>query len=232
MPRSSSITYDGLPISSGGAHKLRTRGFVETAQSLSDFVSSVCVDSKPSNLTLELVNGGDVEEKKFSRLYNDACSQYGLKKFTRGLGDYVGHQWGLDVNTLHEIAARLEELRPIALAGYAGWQVVLHATWELKFRDKDAQSPIPYQTRLDYNEFEVRWQVFLGESGMYARISEKSTAAIFLSLPFEDVSSDCVELAKRVREAFPGRLSSKHWKRWSLTKRGTGYVGRKIAAPF
>lgn len=232
MARIASITYDGLPISSGGAHSLRTRGFVETARSLSGFVTSVCVNPTPTDLTLELVNGGEVDEEEFSRLRNEACRLYGLKKFTRGIGDYAGHQWGLDVNSLHETAARLEQLRPISLAGYAGWQIVLHATWELRFREDETQVPIPYQSRIHYNEFEFGWQMFLGESGMYSRISEKSTAAIYFSLPFEEVSADCLALVSRIQDAFPVPLSRKHWKRWSLTKSGNSYVGRKIEAPF
>lgn len=228
MPRLAAITYDGLPISSGGAHKLRSRGFVETAGLLTNFVSAVCVNATPTNLTLELVNGGEINESEFSLLYREFCRQYGPCKFTRGLGEYAGHQWSLDSNTLNETASQLELLRPIYLAGYAGWQIVLHATWNLTFCDDDTKLPLPYQTRSDYHEFEIGWQVFLGESGLYARISERSTAAIFLSLPFEEVSAECRGLVGRIVNAFPVRLSAKHWKRYSLSKKGTSYVGRKL----
>lgn len=232
MSRSAAITYEGLPISSGGAHTLRTRGFVETARSLSDFVSSVSIISTPTDLTLELLSGGEINETEFARQYEDAYGKYGLKKFTRAMGDYIGHQWALDVNTLHEVAAQLEKLRPIFHAGYAGWQVVLHATWKLEFREEDSHLALPYQSRTYYNDFEITWNVFLGESGVYARISEKSTAALFLSLPFEEVTEDCHRLAVRIQKAFPVRLSAKHWKRWSLTKAGKNYVGRKIKSPI
>lgn len=232
MPRLAAITYDGLPISSGGAHALRTRGFVETAKSLSNFVSRVSVDPTPVDVALELLSGGDLNDEEFSRLYNDARSRYGTEKFTRGLGKYVGHQWGLDVNDFRDTANRLEAIRPISLTEYTGYQVVLHATWKLNFLRNDSEVPLPFQSRVDYDEFEVAWQIFLGESGMYARISEKSTAGIFLSLPFEEVSSECRELVGRIQNAFPVRLSAKHWKRWTLSKAGKSYVGRKIEAPF
>lgn len=230
MIRRGSITYDGLPLASGGAHSLRQKGFVGTFDVLQGFVDSISLEREPSSVSLELIDMGSGNYTHFMSLSSEFDDKY-HRTDGRQIGDYHGSQWKVAPALLKPLIDDLERLRPIPNAGYAGRSLVVYVYWNLIFADCEGL-PLPFQSRNDYLGFDVDYQRYLGESFVYSRISETSTAHVFLSLPFEDVSSDCVELANRVREAFPARLSSKHWKRWSLTKKRTGYVGRKILAPF
>ena len=140
----------------------------------------------------------------------------------------MGHQWNVDSHSLTRVLERFERARPIPGAGYAGHSVVIHANWNLLLFDSRNRRQLPYQTREDYLGFETNDRCFLGRSTVYARISEFTTAHLFLSLPFEEFTEDATRLINEIQDSFPARLSSKHWKLWRLTKSQGGYVGRKI----
>jgi hypothetical protein len=53
LTRRAAIIYDGLPISSGGAHKLRTRGFTDALLVLQSFVTAVSVDPRPKDCVVD-----------------------------------------------------------------------------------------------------------------------------------------------------------------------------------
>jgi len=228
--RHGAITYDGLPISSGGAHSLRQKGFVAGFNALQNFVDSISLERNPSSVALELFNSGTRGYSHFMALRWEFSKRFRGKQ-GRSIGEHFGHQWDVPPSELGLLIHNLERLRPIPLVGYAGRSLVVHVYWKLIFSDQTGDQ-LPFQTRDNYVDFEVGFQQYLGESILYARISENSSANLFLSLPFEVVQPECVELANRVQEAFPTRLSAKHWKRWTLTKKGTSYLGRKIPAPF
>src|SRR5262249_17740205 len=146
----------------------------------------------------------------------------------RAIGDHKGHQWDIHSTSLTQIVERFEHASPIPQAGYAGPSVVIHANWNLLLFDSRTGQQLSYQSRDDYLGFEANFQCYLGRSFMYARISEVTSAHIFLSLPFEEVTADARRLASEIQSRFPARLSSKHWKIWRLTKGQDRYVGRKI----
>jgi hypothetical protein len=111
--------------------------------------------------------------------------------------------------------------------GYAGPAAVLHAHWNLVFHDASGKA-FPYQSREDYLAFAVGADQYLGRSFLYGRISAATSARLFLSLPFEEVTAEATRLAGTIQADFPARLSGKHWKLWRLSRAGTSYVGRKI----
>lgn len=226
MPRLAVITYEGLPLASGGAHKLRTRGSVAAFNALQSFASAVSLDATPTDLLVEVVTGDGVAKEFTDSLSSEFDSNF-MRRPSRAIGAYTGHQWEINASCLNRIVDQFERLRPIPQAGYAGNAAVIHATWNLVLTDKERR-PLPYQGKDDYLGYEIGYEFSLGQSLVYARISETTTAHLFLSLPFEDVTDDARQLAAEIESHFPCRLSSKHWKMWKLTKNGRSYVGRKI----
>jgi hypothetical protein len=227
MTRLAAITYDGLPTSSGGAHKLRTRGFLVGLTSLQSFAAATSLDVIPSNLLIEVVEGDGVPTDFSAPLLSELDDRY-TKIRVRGIGAYAGHQWGIDPLSLNQLVERFERAGPIPQAGYAGPAVVIHATWNLLFFDPRTRQKIPYQGKEDYLGFDIDFQRYLGCSFVYSRISEVTSAHLFLSLPFEEVTADAKRLAGEIQANFPARLSSRHWKIWRLTKAKNSYVGRRI----
>lgn len=226
MSRIAAITYEGLPLANGGAHKLRTRGFVAAFNALQSFVSAVSIDAIPKELLVEVVEGDGVPKQFSDSLASEFDSNF-MRRPSRRIGAYTGHQWEINATCVNRIVDQFERLRPIPQAGYAGEAALLHATWNLVLADNQRQ-PLPHQDKDDYLGHEVGYKIYLGQSLVYARISETTTATLFLTLPFEDVNDSAKRLAAEIESRFPCRLSSKHWKIWRLTKNGRSYVGRKI----
>jgi hypothetical protein len=140
----------------------------------------------------------------------------------------VAHRWIVDPASLRSIVATLEKHRPMPKTRYAGHAASMYVTWNLVFSDA-SRRPVPYQGKEHYLGFKYDAERFLGQSFVYARISEATTAHLFLSLPYEDVNSDARRLAGQIQAHFPAPLSSSHWKLWRLSKSGQRYVARKIS---
>ena len=227
VTRSAAITYDGLPISSGGAHTLRTRGFVAGFNALQSFATAVSLVLSPPRLAVEVLEGKGVPVEFTSSLFSDLDVRF-TKRTDRRVGEYVAHQWAVEPTSLEGIVDTLEKLRPIPKTEYAGHAALVHATWNIVLFDS-SRRPLPYQGKEHYLGFDCDSQRFLGQSFVYARISEATTAHLFLSLPYEDVNSDVRRLAAQIQTHFPARLSSSHWKIWRLAKNGQRYVGRKAS---
>jgi hypothetical protein len=54
-------------VASGGAHKLRTRGFVAAFNALQSFASAVSLDAIPKELLVEVVKGDGVRRNLTTR---------------------------------------------------------------------------------------------------------------------------------------------------------------------
>jgi hypothetical protein len=227
VTRFAAITYDGLPISSGGAHKLRTRGFTEALIVLQSFVTAVSVDPRPKECFVEVLAGDDVPAS-FTSGVMAHCDAHFIKRTRRRVGEYSSSQWAVEPGSLPEMIDTLEQRRPIPKAGYAGYAAAIHVTWNIVLAD-GLRQPIPNQGKEHYLGFECGFQRYLGESRVYARISEATTANLFLALPYENVTSEARRVAEKIQTHFPARLSSNHWKIWQLTKKGDGYIGRRVS---
>ena len=204
MTRLAAITYDGLPISSGGAHRLRTRGFVAGLDALQSFATTVSLDPLPTKLAVEVLDGKGVPGAFTSSLLSDLDARF-TNRTDRRVGEYTGHLWTVDPPSLKGIVDTFERLRPIPKTEYAGHAALVHATWNILLLDS-SRRPLPYQGKEHYLGFDCDSQRFLGQSFVYARISETTTAHLFLSLPYEDVNSDVQRLADQIQTHFPARL--------------------------
>ena len=229
MTQLAAITYDGLPISSGGTHKLKTRGFLAGLTALQSFVEAISLDVIPSNLLIEIVVGDGIPKDFSAPLLSEFDARY-TKIRVRKIGTYTGHQWCIDPISLNQLVERFEHVGAIPQAGHAGPSAVIHATWNLLLFDSQTRQRLPYQSKEDYLGFDVASQHYLGHSFVYSRISEATSAHLFLSLPFDEVTAEAKRLVGEIQANFPARLSAKHWKIWRLKKAKNGYVGRKIAA--
>ena len=148
----------------------------------------------------------------------------------RTIGAYLGHQWDVPPGALAEIAEWLELAGPFPEAGYPGPTVVVQATWRLTLLDPATHEPLPHQSSADYLGFAIDADRQLGSSLLHGRIAGRTTAHLFLSLPFDAPSAEARGVAAQIRAAFPARLSASHWKQWRLTAAGNRYVGRKTEA--
>jgi hypothetical protein len=223
--RESVITYDGLPIASGGAHRLRTQDIETAANSLQSFVNAVSADSMPSAVQFELVSGPGTDERRFAELVAEHDARYGKRRI-QALGKHRASRWNVPTSALKELVARSafisSDQRDIAIQ-----PVAILASWTINLIDPRSGRLLPHQDPQDYGGFAVGDGRLLGRSTVFARLASRTTANLWLSLPFQEPTEEARIVASHIQVHFPCSLSQKHWKRWDLTKSRT-YRARKI----
>lgn len=96
-----------------------------------------------------------------------------------------------------------------------------------KLKEPDGKI-LPKQGSDQYLRFEGAPDRTLGENYSDAELGKKNFLYAFLSLPFDQQNAEFYEYADFLRANSPCPMSKSTWKTWSLTKSGSGYVGRKL----
>jgi hypothetical protein len=232
MLRSSIIAYDGLPISSGGGHTLRTRSAVLALGQLRHFLASCTDASHPEDTFLEMVSGENVPEDFSAPLIMKLTNELGAPERLRHLGaDNIAQSWPLSDREVDTYVAMIEEAKPLPVHPYKLQLFTVAALFRFHLVDSESCVVLPHQGPANYGNFSPQPGRVLGESTLYARISERSTFSLLLNFPFEEVSESFLQSAAFVERHLPFRLSSHHWKQWRLARNGKSYVGRKISFP-
>ncbi|HXH51233.1 MAG TPA: hypothetical protein VNM47_17980 [Terriglobia bacterium] len=229
LRRPSIITYDGLPLSSGGAHALRTRSPLAALAQVRNFISS-CTDCvQPQKASVEVVTGANVpaefSDPLMERLTADLRAPGNRRSYGRG---NTAHFWPVAAPQIDALVELIEQVSPLPAMPYRLQPITVAAVFKFHLLDAHSRAVLPWQGGAFYGNCSAVPGQLLGESQLYARISGRSTVSLFLSFPFEDVSEDLLTTAGFVRTHLPFPLSPNHWKRWRLTKNGKGYAGRRL----
>jgi hypothetical protein len=220
------ITYDGLPLSSGGAHHLRTRDIRSAARALKWFVRNVSTDFVPSGLQVEVRRDAAAMDGRSNGLIERYDARYGRASVYL-MGRRRAHRWDVEPSSLEGLVTDIagicrcpkDPLPPVTIL----------ASWALVLVDPTTGSSLPHQDVHDYGDFDTADGRLLGRSSLFARISNRTTANLWLSLPFDQPNEVAEKIARHIQSHFPCRFSSKHWKCWRLNRKGT-YTGRRIGS--
>lgn len=228
--RQSIITYDGLPISNGGAHTLRTKSPLVALEQVRSFNASCTNAVLPKNVLIEVVTGEGIPEEFSSPLIKQFTAELGVPK-QRGLGASIGHQWPLTAQQVDSYVDLIEKTKPLPIHLYKLQSIAVIALFEFHLTAPQSRIILPNQGAAHYGRYSPGHAQLLGESHLFARISERSTVSLFLNFPFEEASESFRQSVAFVQEHLPFSLSSSHWKQWRLSKSGASYVGRKFNVP-
>jgi len=221
------ITYDGLPISSGGAHTLRMGGPQAAHAAVTQFATTCSDYQQPTQLFVELLKGRGVPPNVSEMFERKFLRDFGTPRRKRALGQAIGIQWDVPEERAGEVLTLLEGPQPLPVDRLC--PITLNLTAHFRFTDPQTGSVLPCQERTDYLNFEVGPRLYLGPSTLYARLSSASTVSVFFSLPYEDVGPALRAHVRFLQDHLPFTLSANHWKRWQINKAGTRYVGRKVS---
>src|SRR5512146_1603427 len=229
LRRPSIITYDGLPLSSGGAHTLRTRSPLAALAQVRNFLSS-CTDCvQPQKAWVEVVTGASVPVEfsapLVARLRAELRAPGNRKSYG---GGSTANIWLVAAPKVEAFVELIEQALPLPAMPNRLQPVTVAAIFKFHLLHPQSRAVLPWQDAAFYGNFSAVPGHLLGESQLYARISGRSTVSLFLSFPFGDVSGDLLATAGFVRAHLPFPLSPKHWKRWRLTKNAKGYIGRRL----
>lgn len=226
MARRGVITYDGLPISSGGAHKLRSGGFVAPWAQIEHFLRACTDFERPEEIVIELIEGGGASSALVAPLKERFSERFSALR-SRRIGTAMGHQWLAGPAGLAVLLQELETIHP--LPDIAAASLTVNVTAAFRFVDPHARAVLLFQSPSDYLMQTVGDRAFLGSSRAFARLAAHPTVSVFFSLPFPEMSAEFRAYVEFLRDHAPFRLSDRHWKIWTLNRRGTRYAGRRLS---
>jgi hypothetical protein len=236
MTRTGLVSYDGLPVASGGGHGLGRLTPQHAWDATRSFLGGCTTAALPSKLTLAINSVEDAEPGLSDRLRESAVATLGLHPSPhdrRGYGAVTGSTllWRLSPEQIVAAVAWRESLGPLR-ADWLGGPALLSMDFAFRFRTATGDGELPFQGAPFYREQPYDgYGVLLGESGCRLNLGARSTLSVLFFLPFEDVGSELWEYVAFLEAKLPFKISPKHWKHWRLTKKGTSYVGRRVKRP-
>ncbi|WP_121808643.1 hypothetical protein [Mucilaginibacter kameinonensis] len=207
------ISYSGLPISSGGAHKVNGRSALDIYDSLSHFTSNLTNADKPSRLTLEFESTDDNNARIIWKL----ILAFGLPKLS--LSNYIGTRrliwyWTLRTGSINK-AIKLQQQNQ---------NITFSVLWCFYFTDLQSKQAIPGQETIPI--IDPR----LYNSQIYWRVGKTSTISLWFTLPFKELDTPAINYIKLLQANLPVKLSSHHWRLWRNSK--TGPSPKKLNCDF
>jgi hypothetical protein len=206
--------YDGLPVSSGGAHGLgRTTGR-NAFENWHAFLAA-CASLHTVSYYFDLPHTPEltVEPEIDARIRREFPA--------------VGRRFMVPVERIDEALDLLDDLEPQPTNPWGMAPVWLRGTADFSVRNPDGRL-WPGQDPALFGSFETPTGVRLGASRTNLIVQAKRSMGLLLSVP-EASDADLERLVPWLQEHLPFRLSPKHWSRWTLAKNRRTYRGRRIA---
>ena len=234
MLAKSVVTYDGLPVGSGGAHHLRTRDPRVALAQIESFLDKCTVGSSELRFTVNLLSGEEegIPKEWTQSLLCRFSNTYGAS-MEKTLGRSLEYSWSIPESDVASQVDFIGSLGSLPTHQYGMQSLCVTAHRVIKLTDGEGGTPWPGQDPSSYSHFQVSgYGEVLGRSVVYARISERSSINLFLNFPFEPGDPELQRAVRGVQDNLPFSLSKSHWKHWKLTKAGDKYLGRKMVSPL
>jgi hypothetical protein len=210
----SAYTYIGLPISSGGAHKLGSMKREVAAERIRVFLAECTVPTAPSNDYISRVHVPDLRvphalkremKRRFGSTREAQATCQEALDFFNAVDPQPTNEWGM---------------APIWFFSETRFRIIDPATG----------SVLPAQSPEFYNGLEYEWRVPLGTSQTRLQFDNRARLGIELCIPNTD--DDVLDrVVPWLQDHLPMKLSPKQWRAWYPTKTGS-FVARKLAAPI
>jgi hypothetical protein len=211
----SAVTYDGLPISSGGAHSLGRMGLRTAYTRTAAFVDACTVVVAPRRQSFQFQQVPEL--RRYPEL---------KEHFRRRFGGGADHAVRIDDDQVDDALAFLEEVSPQPQNQWGMAPLWFTTRWDVQILDPDTREPLPGQDPSRYGGAEHAWTVPLGESTVTLMLSNTASLGVQLCLP--DLDDERLRtVAQALQASAPFRFSPKQWRRWTRTASGT-FRPRKI----
>ena len=211
------ISYEGLPINSGGAHSVSRKSpqinYTKTLDFLNLFAYKI--NSKSINLTLN-----ELDKKLYTslKLVFKFILKFGIPKIRY---DGLLKTWTWNLNEKH-INKGFEALNlNNKLSKNPVGPITLSFNWNFNFKDPKTNKVLPNQELIPQLDFRIK------NSRIYLRLSKESTISVWFAFPFEKMEEYELEFVKELKSNLPFRTSDKHWRIWRKAETGN-WVPKKI----
>lgn len=211
----SAVVYDGLPLSAGGAHGL---GRVTARGALRSWVGFLNARTESS----PVVGWFDFPDTPGLALSPDLRRQ--IEVAFPSQGQRCAVPWA----RADEAIDLFESVEPLLVNEWGMAPVWLWFTADIRLLQPETGEPWPGQDRALFDNFVTPGGVELGASSTRLILQAKKSIGLSLSIPHA-TDSDLDTYMPWLQASLPLRLSSKHWSRWTATKRDDSYRGHRVA---
>lgn len=204
------ISYDGLPLKSGGAHSISNADNHGIYLAVCDFLKFMTTDPPSFN---RIILDNSIKQKGATVSFWYMVMNFGLPDWSSTGSITGGFVWIFDVSE-QQIAKAIGLSKQFV-------NVTLTMIWRFQFINIKTKTTIKGQNDIPIlDERQPNSQVYL-------RLSQKTTMSLWFTLPFDGLDSEAIAYIKLLKNKLPVKLSNNHWKVWTLSKNGN-WIGRKL----
>ncbi len=225
------VTYDGLPAAAGGAHALRIRQPERALAAWDRFLAACLLPETPPEWGMRLLRAGqDADAVSAARAAEETVSATlgGPSARQRALVE-----WRLPAERLGDALQLLAAASPAAgsAAPASRGQLAITVRASGGLIDPGTGARYPDLSAEHCGGFAVDgYGRKLGVSGLRGTFAAGSSKlSMWLVFPADERLRGA---ARHVQEHAPVPLSAKHWRRWTLTRTGSGYRSAKLVSPL
>jgi hypothetical protein len=195
------ISYQGLPIKSGGAHTISGKKQEIVFDQLSAFIH------KYTNASLPVHREVVIDRPTFAEVIKNAYL-LGLPNFD--FSNYLANgqkrvSWSVSSAKVRDILNLYRDSE----------RHTLGVTWKFHFIDPDSKIVLPGQDEIPSIDSRLH------NSHIYLRLSKnKATISAWFTFPFGNVTKETSEYIEGLERSLPFKFSDKTWRKWTLSKNG------------
>ena len=136
--------------------------------------------------------------------------------------------WLLDADQLSKVLGLIDRDPGVYLDEYGRQLVRVVIKADLPELLSDDGRTLPNQGSANYLNYEGDPDRLLGDNHVEAELGKNNFLYAYLSLPFSQPDVEFLRYVEFLKKSFPCAMSTATWKRWTLSKNGRSYVGRKL----
>jgi len=215
------ISYDGLPIKSGGAHSLGNKSIDKIYSEATAFIHTFTNSDNPKAINITFYTSQNRSYKTLPILW-DLTKCLGIPSYNSwDLGTVKQRlfTWKLKISEIQKGFQILEKYMDLPDNPYG--PVVLSMFWKFHFIDKGTKKVLPDQDKIPEIDFRQE------NSQLYLRLGQRSTVSVWFAFPFSSYDRYASDYINSLAEYLPFKLSKNHWRIWKLSKNGN-WIPNKI----
>ncbi|AZB31627.1 hypothetical protein [Chryseobacterium balustinum] len=210
------ISYEGLPIKSGGAHTLTNKNQKENYNKTLEFLNDF-TQIKAEEIELTIYESAHKNYSVLKYLIKLIFS-FGFPKM-RNDGFLKSWSWNLSQKNIEKGFEFLQLNQQLPNNPFG--PISLNIKWNFYFKNSTTKEVLPNQNLIPQIDFRIR------NSQIYLRMAEKSTMSVWFAFPFEKITEYEKEYFKKLKLNLPFNFSNNHWKLWKVSTKGN-WTSQKI----
>jgi hypothetical protein len=206
------ITYEGLPVNSGGAHSLGKMQVDNVYADTLTFLKKFASNDTPTKTDLIFYSSQNGSYKMLPNLWS-IIKVFGIPTYNNWkLGNTRQHYftWKLKFSDREKAFQILEKFSKLPANDFG--PIVLSLCWHFSFIDPISKEILDGQDKIPIMDFRQH------NSQLYLRLGQKSTISVWFAFPFQELNDKSRDYISSVSRALPFKPSDKHWRFWRRSK--------------